>query len=77
MPEEVHSTTVNMFFMEFLNAGIVIQLVYFNWLPSVKIPVLLAEFDRFSQEWYIEVGTTIVITLMLMVLTPNVSNAVF
>lgn len=45
IPEEVYASSVNMFFMAFLNAGVVIQLVYFNWMPSVNIPFNLAEYD--------------------------------
>ena len=77
-PEEVLSSSVNMFLMSFINSGVVIQLVYFQWLPgSEKIPLMLAEYDSFSQEWYQEVGTTVVVTLMLMVLTPHFSNIGF
>ena len=76
-PEEVHASAINMFLMSFINTGIVIQLVYFDWAPSINFPLLLAEYKEFSQQWYEEIGTTIVITLMLMVLTPHLSNAAF
>ena len=32
-PEEVHASAINMFLMSFINTGVVIQLVYFDWLP--------------------------------------------
>lgn len=76
-PEEVMAASVNMFLMAFINSGLVIQLVYFNWWPDVDLPLLLATYDEFSQEWYQEVGVTIVITLMLMVVTPHLSNLMF
>jgi hypothetical protein len=43
-PEEVHASAVNMFLMSFINTGIVIQLVYFDWAPNFEIPLLLAEY---------------------------------
>ena len=52
VPEEVYASTINMFMMAFVNSGVVIQLVYFEWLPNTEFPLLLAEFDEFSQEWY-------------------------
>ena len=66
-----------MFGMTFINSAIVIQLVYFDFMPDAKLPLLLAEYQEFTQEWYEEIGVTIVITLMLMVLTPHLSNLGF
>lgn len=47
-PEEVLSSAINMSLMAFINSGIVIQLVYFNWWPQVDLPLLLASYDEFS-----------------------------
>jgi len=77
IPEEVYASTINMFMISFINSGVVIQLVYFDWLPNTKLPLLLAEYDEFSQEWYQEVGVTIVITLLTMAITSPLSNLVF
>ena len=41
-----------MYLLTFINSGIVIQLVYFEWLPNVELPFLLAEYDEFTQKWY-------------------------
>ena len=77
-PEEVAAASVNMAIMTFINSAIVIQLVYFDWAPpDFEIPLILAEYDSFSQAWYQEIGTTIVITLLLMVITPHASNVGF
>ena len=76
-PEEVYASAVNMFWMSFINTGLVIQLVYFNWFPDEDLPLLLEEYDQFTLDWYVEIGTTVVITLMLMVLTPHLSNLGF
>lgn len=51
-PEEVYASTVNMFIMTFINAGLTIQLVYFKWIPGINLPFLLNKYDSFSQEWY-------------------------
>lgn len=76
-PEEVLASAVNMFLMSFINSGIVIQLVYFQWLPGTDLPLILNEYSSFSQQWYQEVGTTIVVTLMLITFTPHISNLLF
>lgn len=44
-PEEVYASAINMFWMSFINTGLVIQLVYFDWMPHAEIPLLLAEYD--------------------------------
>ena len=62
--------------MTFINSAIVIQLVYVD-IPVLDIPFVLAKYEKFSQEWYTEVGITIVITLMLMIFAPHFSNLMF
>lgn len=49
-PEEVAASSVNMFLMSFITTGIVIQLIYFNWLGDIEfLPgLLLAEYDEFT-----------------------------
>mmetsp|Transcript_20514 Transcript_20514/g.25229 ORF Transcript_20514/g.25229 Transcript_20514/m.25229 type:complete len:199 (+) Transcript_20514:2399-2995(+) len=63
-----------MFIMAFINSGLVIQLVYFKWIPKTEVPLVLNKYDSFSTEWYREIGSTIVITLMLMVMMPHLAN---
>ena len=65
-----------MFTMAFINSGLVIQLVYFKWVPMTDLPLVLNKYDSFTTDWYREIGSTIVITMMLMVLMPNLSNLV-
>ena len=77
-PEEVHASTVNMSLMAFVNSGIVIQLVYFDWWPfDSEVPLILAKYDSFSREWYEKVGVTIAITLITMSLSSPLSNLAF
>lgn len=76
-PEEVYASTINMFIMGFINAGLVIQLVYFKWIPGLDLPLVLNKYDEFSQGWYQEIGSTIVITMLLMVFTTQLANLSF
>ena len=73
------ASSVNMFFISFITTGIVIQLIYFNWLGDIDFlpALLLAEYDEFTQEWYSTLGTTICVTLILLVLTTPASNLGF
>lgn len=73
-PEEVYASAINMYVMAFINAGLTIQLVYFRWMPGYDLPLLLNKYDTFSQEWYQEIGSTIVVTVILMVFTPHLAN---
>ena len=63
-----------MYIMAFINAGLTIQLVYFEWMPGYDLPLLLNKYDSFSQEWYQEIGSTIVVTVFLMIFTPHLAN---
>lgn len=78
-PEEVYASAINMYLMSFINAGLIIQLVYFKWLPDSFSfnKLLLAEYSEFTTEWYRNIGSTIVLTLMLMTLSPHFSNLSF
>ena len=73
-PEEVYASAINMTIMAFINSGLTIQLVYFRWIPGYDLPLLLNKYSTFSQEWYQEIGSIIVITVCLMVFIPHLSN---
>ena len=75
-PEEIYASAVNMFIMAFINSGLTLQLVYFQWAP-VDVPLLLGEYEQFTLEWYQEIGSTIVITIVLMVFSPHLANLAF
>ena len=76
-PEEMYAATSNMTYMAFINTGLLVQIVYFNWSGSLQLPFLLAEYDEFTSEWYSQVGSTVVVTMILMIFTPHVSNIGF
>lgn len=73
-PEEVYASSINMFFMAFVVSGLIIQIVYFRCVPGLDLPFLLNKYDSFSQAWYEEVGSTIVITLSLMIFSSPLGN---
>ena len=70
-----------MFFLGFVNAGVIILLVNFHlaneealsFLPE-NFPFLKGTYTKFSVEWYRLVGSTICITMVLMIVTPHGSN---
>jgi ATP sulfurylase len=67
-----------MYYMAFINSGIVIQLVYFKWYPGdEKVPLLLSEYEEFSRDWYEQVGVTIAITLIAMSFSSPLANLGF
>ena len=47
-PEEVYASSVNMWLMAFINAGIAIQIVYFDAFGWKDAPLLLNEYSEFT-----------------------------
>lgn len=76
-PEEVSKSSVKMWVMAFVNTGLIVQIVYFDWFRGVSLPFLLTEYSEFTSEWYKRVGSTIVVTMSLMVFTPHIANLMF
>lgn len=66
-----------MFILAFINSGVIIQLVYFKWLPNYDLFFAKQKYESFNSEWYTEVGQTIAITVMLFIITPHASNIGF
>lgn len=64
-PEEVYASARNMALLSFINSGLMIQIVYFQFLDDTsdfgKTFGLKGTFKQFNQEWYIKVGSTITI----------------
>jgi len=73
-PEEVYRSTFNLYWLKFVNSAIVIQVVYFYSAPNNLKLSLSAEHGGFSQEWYKEVGSTVALTLLITVITTNLTN---
>ena len=66
-----------MTYMAFINTGLLVQIVYFDWTFGHKLPFLLAEYKEYTTQWYSQVGSTIVVTMILMIFTPHFSNIGF
>ena len=83
-PEEVYASTINMFLLGFVNAGVILLLVNFrlnneealSFVPD-NFPFLRGTYTKFSVEWYRLVGSTICITMLLLIVSPNGSNVGF
>mmetsp|Transcript_25709 Transcript_25709/g.34345 ORF Transcript_25709/g.34345 Transcript_25709/m.34345 type:complete len:87 (-) Transcript_25709:1096-1356(-) len=76
-PEEMYAAAVNMSIMAFINTGLLVQIVYFDWSRGLELPLLLEEYEEFTTQWYSQVGSTICVTMILMVFTPHFSNIAF
>ena len=68
-----------MFIISFINAALVIQLVYFRWFPYDVDFVLFEkqEYSYFDMGWYREVGATITMTVLFLCFTPHASNLAY
>ena len=74
-PEEMYAAATNMTYMAFINTGLLVQIVYFDWSRGVvQLAFLLSEYEEYTTEWYSQVGSTIVVTMILMIFTPHFSN---
>lgn len=77
-PDEIYSSAINMFLLSFINNSILILLVNFNLGKNFRhLPILSGSYDEFSVEWYRLVGSTICVTMMMMVVSPFASNSAF
>ena len=75
-PQEVYASAFNMFVLSFLNSGIIILLINFRVddMKDKGMPFLKGEYKKFSSEWYRLVGSTISLTVLFMILIPNIAN---
>ena len=76
-PEEMSAAVFNMTLIAIINTGLLVQIVYFDWTRGFTLPFLLSEYKEFTTQWYTQVGSTIVVTMILMVFTPHLSNCGF
>lgn len=71
LTSELISATLKMFIAQFLNTAVVLLVINggIPWITYSKDAL-----DDFSVEWYREVGSTLVMTMLLNVITPHISN---
>lgn len=67
--------------MQLINTGIIIILVNANvksvkdWSPN--FPFFTGKYNDFEPDWYSDVGTTIIFSMILNIVTPHVANILF
>ena len=76
-PQEIYSSAINMMIISFINTAIVILLVNFNIGYVLPLPILQGSYKEFTVEWYRLVGSTICVTMLMMIVTPHGANGVF
>ena len=76
--ERTASSAENMFILSFINVGLVIFAVNLK-IESLNDSLLIfsGEFGSFSNEWYHEVGSTVVASVFLLVLSGHIENLSF
>lgn len=76
--ERTSSSAYHMFILSFINIGLVIFAVNFK-LDTVneKMPVFTGEHGSFSEAWYEEIGSTIIVTMFLLVFSSNIESLMF
>ena len=62
-----------MFVVEFINTGVIILLVNFRLNFYIYgVPIIAGKYSEFSVDWYRMVGSTIILTTLLRLVTPNI-----
>ncbi len=65
-----------MFVVEFINTAVVILVVNCKLdLYIFNIPIIAGQYSEFSVDWYRMVGSTIILTTILRLVTPHIFTA--
>lgn len=78
--EEVYTSTRNMMLISFINTGLVILIINFDFtLPDWLswFPIFNGNYTKFSVGWYKTVGATLAVTMLFFIVTPHISNCMF
>jgi hypothetical protein len=69
---------IKMFIVSFLNTGVIIFIVNLNLGFYIKwFPAFSGSYDEFTVEWYRVVGSTIILTMIINIVSPHFSNLCF
>jgi len=63
--------------MQFFNIAVVILLINFKFLDKPLfglIPILNGDYKDFTCDWYVIIGKTLCLTLMMNIFTPHISK---
>jgi len=75
--EEVVSTTFLLFFVTYFNTAVILFMVNINFdlnLPE-WFPILAGEYDDLTVEWYRNVGSSIIMTMIIGIFSPHIANS--
>jgi hypothetical protein len=71
---ELSSRVMKIFIAQFLNTGIIILIVNTRFTRKPIVEFLNGTFDDFIPEWYLNVGTTLLMTMLINVVTLPIIN---
>ena len=67
-----------MFILSFINIGLVIFAVNFKFdRVNKKMPVFTGEHGSFDESWYENIGSTLIVTIFLLVFSSSIENLMF
>jgi hypothetical protein len=73
MTSEIISNTIKLFVVEFINTAVIILLVNFRLnFYLYGIPIIAGQYSEFSVDWYKMVGSTIILTMLIRLVTPHI-----
>ena len=73
--ERTSSSAHHMFILSFINIGLVIFAVNFKFDGiNENMPVFTGEHGAFNESWYDKIGSTIIVTVFLLVFSSNIEN---
>ena len=69
------STIMKIFVVEYINTAVIILLMNMRLNVTIfGIPVIAGKYSEFSTDWYRMVGSTIVLTMIIRILTSQFVN---
>jgi hypothetical protein len=75
LPEETYASARNMALLSIVNTGLVILITNIDWgYNLLGLDLLGGKYNSFSVQWYRVVGSTICVTVALMIISVNMSN---
>lgn len=72
--EEIHHRTMFLFVAQFINTGIITVLLNAQVDSGALRQVAIGQYDDFTGDWYREVGTSIVLTMILNIIAAQVPH---
>lgn len=77
--EQVVSTTFILFVMTYINTAVILFMVNMNLdigLPE-NFPILRGDYDDFTVDWYKNIGSSIIMTMIIGIFSPHISNSIW